>query len=474
MFGKSFISVYFSSNKIYILQLDGRAKKVKNFGSGELPSGLVKDFRVQDKSKLAGILKAIWDSNSRLREKSLGIIISEFSTFSKLFELPKISYSELDEAVGWQAQEILPASISDMVMDWMIVGEKGGRYEVLAVAMETAILEGFVKASEEAGLFPLAVEIPSLCLVRVTEGSEPSGRLIIYKSSNESILVVASGSKVFGTSVLHTEDRSSIVRTASKITSHYKNNVEVEKILIGGTGMDSKLIQQLEDSLKKEIGWIRPDIKGLSETQIQEYLIPICMQLSDLDEPSDPHSLNLLPLGLVSKYKKAHLALQIWSLTLTTTLFVWIAFLVSAGSYFYIMQQIGDLKSRLLSKSGTTQQREKTDQEVLYINDVAERVLKVKSISASPRELFDDIKKAAPSGVDLKYYRLDLDRGKIEVRGRASTRQALLEFKKNIEDNPNTASVDIPISSFQEEVDLGFKLTFLYLPVREVESEKEK
>jgi hypothetical protein len=473
MFKKSFTSVYFSANKLYILQLDGRRKKVKNFGSAELPRGLIKNYRVQDKPTLANILKKIWKSNSRLREKSLGIVIPEFSTFTKLFSLPKLPFSELNEAVGWQAQESLPTSANDMVMDWMIVGQNKKGYEVLTVAMETSILEGFVEAAETAGLFPLAVEIPSLCLVRVSDSVKSLGRLIIYKNSGESILVVAAGAKIFGTSVLHTNDQNVIISTASKITSHYKKDVKIEKILIGGTGVDGKLIQQLESVLKRDVEWIRPKIKGLSEAQIQEYLIPICMQLDDLDEPSDQYSLNLLPLALVTKYKRARLALQIWSLTLTITLVVWISFFISIGSYLFIAQQIDALKARSTSKVQMTQQNKKIAEEVKYINDVAERVLKIKSISASPQKVLNDIKDASPSGIFIREYKLDLDRGIIEVTGRASTRQVLLEFKKNLEKNPDITSVEIPISNFEVEKDLRFNLNFVYLPVRKLGDKKQ-
>jgi hypothetical protein len=229
--------------------------------------------------------------------------------------------------------------------------------------------------------------------------------------------------------------------------------------------MDSKLIQQLEQTLERKVEWIKPEIKGFSGAQIQEYLIPICMQLADLDEPSDPHSLNLLPLGLVEKYKRAKLGLQIWSLTLTITLFVWVSFLITIGSYLFMTQKVRDMKAKLASKAEVAKLREEATEEVKNINDVAERVSKIKSASAFPQKVLNDIGQSRPWGITITQYKLNLDKGKIELKGIASNRQVLLEFKKNLEETPDAVSVEIPISSFEVESNLEFKLAYDYLPI---------
>lgn len=472
MLKKTFVSLYFSSDKLFVLQLDSKKKKVKKRGFCDLPKGLIQNYKVQDKQVLAEILKNIWNKFG-LKEKSLGVVIPEFSTFTKLLDLPKLSPTELNEAIHWQAQEYLPTTIDNMILDWEIVERNKNKYEVLVVAMEKTILTSFVKAAEQADLFPLAVETPAICLVRMTNHKDSLGKLIVYKSPNECLLIVSAGRKIFGTSVLHTNDSRKVVSTASKITSHYKD-VKIGKILVSGIGIDNTLIQQLEKALKLKTEWILPKIVGLSERETQEYLIPISMQINDLEEPASPNSLNLLPLVLVEKYKSARKVLQTWSLTLVMTLFIWISFLITLVAYLFMTQQITDQQALNSSESKVVQQRREAVAKVTEINDVSGKVIAIKNASITPQTIFNEINQAKPIGVSLIRYKLDLDGGKIELKGMANNRQSLLEFKKNLENSDDIASVEIPISNFEIETNLEFTLTYSYLPAVSASSKKVK
>ena len=171
------------------------------------------------------------------------------------------------------------------------------------------------------------------------------------------------------------------------------------------------------------------------------------------------HSLNVLPLNLVEKYKTARLKLQIWSLTLTVTLFIWMSFLSTLGGYLYLSQQIKTVKQENLEKLDITKKRESLVSEIKRINTLAESVVKIKDVSLIPQTLLNDIWAAKPEGITLEKYKLDLDKGLIELKGRSQDRSTLIGFKNNLEAAPTFDLVDVPISSFEEEKDIEFKLT---------------
>ena len=465
MFNQTFVSLYFLSNKLSVIQLDSKKKKVQKYASLDLPQGLIKGGVVDDKLALANILKGAW-SKIHLKEKTAGIILPEFSTFTKMLTIPKLQLSELDEAVRWQAQEYLPSPLTEMIMDWKIVNNKDKEYEILIVAIDKKTLFDYVEAVEKADLFPLAVVIPSLCLSRLTSSDNKENCLIIYKNYGESIIILAQGDKIFGTSVLRNQDVKSVVATAVKMISHYKE-FNADKVFIGGTETDETLQRELQKIINKEISFLKPKISGLSDTQLQEYLIPISMQLKDLSEPSDPFTINLLPNLLVEKYKKARLKLQIWSLTLTVTLFVWISFLITLGAYLLMVQQVSDLKDSKTRGGSLMVERQEAIKDVKYINEFAEKILKIKKITTPPQKVLNDINGAKPAGITISIYKLDLDIGKIDLGVVAATRADLLQFKDNLETNPNVGSVIIPISSFESEVNQEFKLSFDFLPITE-------
>src|SRR3989344_1042234 len=134
MFRKLIISLFFLPDKLLVVQLARNKKRIKVAKSISVPEGIISNNRVVDPEALAKILRSIW-SKFGLKEKGVGIILPEFSTFTKTFKLPELPLSELSEAVNWQAQEFLPSDASDMVMDWKVVERGSGETEILVVAV---------------------------------------------------------------------------------------------------------------------------------------------------------------------------------------------------------------------------------------------------------------------------------------------------------------------------------------------------
>ncbi|OGM22349.1 hypothetical protein A2863_02075 [Candidatus Woesebacteria bacterium RIFCSPHIGHO2_01_FULL_38_9b] len=459
MFKKSFVSLYFLADRLLVAELSSNKRKLRAFASIELPKGLIENYRVSDVSKLTQLLQELW-IRLRLREKTVGIILPEFSTFTKFFKIPKLSLSELNEAVVWQAQEYLPSALKDMEMDWKIVNKDLSGYEVLIVAVEKQILSDFVEAAENAGLFPLSVETPSICLVRLTKDIQ-EGALIVYQNLTETVLVISQKEKIIGSSVVRGNDGKEIIRTAVRMVAHYKN-IKTENILVGGL-MDSSLPQKLSEQFKLKVTPIKPGIMG-DEKIIQEYAIPLSQQLQEPAEPSDPASLNLLPGGLVERYKHENLRLQVWGLTLTVTLFVWTSFLITLGAYLWMMQQLNEMKIQNQS-SPIALERQKATADVKDINSISERVLSVKKISVLPQKIFNDVYKVKPSKVKIVSWGLDLDKGEISISGEAQDRESLIEFKQKLEGNSDITAISIPISSFEKDTNLDFQVRFSYVPI---------
>lgn len=460
MLGRNFVSLYFLPDKLLITQLSSNKKKLQKYATIDLPKELIKDYKVADIDALSKILKTAWSKFS-IKEKAVGIILPEFSTFTKFFKLPHLQPAELNEAVRWQAQEYLPTAVGDSIMDWKIARQEKGALEILIIAAEKKVLSGYVYACEKAELFPLVVETPSICLVRTVR--DDKGTIIVYLGPEETTLVLSQGTEITGTSVIHSGIEGEVVKTASRMISHYKQ-INVESVLVGGIRVDDNLVAKLEEKLKLKAEKIKLDIGGAEEKVIQEYLVPIFMQLQDPAEPADPLSLNLLPAELVQKYKSAKTRLQIWSLTLTVTLFVWISFLVTLVTYLFMVQQINDVSTHNQSRAEISRRRENVARDVAGINQVAEKVNNIREIYIYPQSVLNQINASLPQGVSISQYSLDFDKNIVSLTGTAVDRQSLVSFRANLENLEEIDSVSIPISSFEAETNLEFSLSFEYQP----------
>ncbi len=99
MLKRTFVSISFSSPyRVQVLQLNASRKGIKKLAAIDLPEGLIKNFRVTDEEALAQILTQIWKKGG-FKEKSVGLVVPESSTLTKILKLPKLRTSELDEAV---------------------------------------------------------------------------------------------------------------------------------------------------------------------------------------------------------------------------------------------------------------------------------------------------------------------------------------------------------------------------------------
>src|SRR5260221_6276182 len=107
MFDKPFISVYILPEVIFLVEVTFDKKRIVQSIRLDLPKGLIKNYVVVDTDVLAQSLQKIW-MKYKLREKNVAIVLSEFAAFTKRLTLPKVSTSEMHEAVLWAMQEYFP------------------------------------------------------------------------------------------------------------------------------------------------------------------------------------------------------------------------------------------------------------------------------------------------------------------------------------------------------------------------------
>jgi len=75
-----------------------------------------------------------------------------------------------------------------------------------------------------------------------------------------------------------------------------------------------------------------------------------------------------------------------------------------------------------------------------------------------------DFAQLVPEGIQITYWGIDNQTKNIELRGKAPTRDNLVNFKKNLQNDGDYASIDIPITSFLQKTDLDFRINMAYTP----------
>ena len=143
---------------------------VTKFGDLALPSGVFRDGEVRDAAALSEALKELFAKNKLSRSVRLGLASQRVAV--RVLRLPAIDdRKELQTAIRFQAQELIPMPVDQAVLDWQVVGHTPGgggerMLDVVVVAARREAVRGLIAALRQAGLRPVGVDLSAFGMIR--------------------------------------------------------------------------------------------------------------------------------------------------------------------------------------------------------------------------------------------------------------------------------------------------------------------
>jgi type IV pilus assembly protein PilM len=143
-----------------------------------LTPGLVRDGEVTDADGLASALKAFFSQHKLPKRVRLGVANQRIVV--RTIDLPPLDEGrELDAAVRFQAQEHIPMSLDQAVLDFHPLGrvqtEQGERTRVVLVAARRDMIDRLLAAVRGAGLRPEGIDLSAFAMIRALGGQQPNG-----------------------------------------------------------------------------------------------------------------------------------------------------------------------------------------------------------------------------------------------------------------------------------------------------------
>jgi type IV pilus assembly protein PilM len=143
---------------------------VTRFGTTPLNPGVFRDGELSDGEALSEALKELFARNKLSRSVRLGLASQRVAM--RTLRLPAIDDAkELQTAVRFQAQELIPMPLDQSVLDWQVVGHASGdngerMLDVVVVAARREPIRGLVAALRGAGLKPVGVDLSAFGMIR--------------------------------------------------------------------------------------------------------------------------------------------------------------------------------------------------------------------------------------------------------------------------------------------------------------------
>lgn len=200
-------------NTIKICQVFRQGKKIQPLSVGMFTAGIANtplsgllSESEGDLVALASVIKKL-HKDLQISTKKAVIGIPESQIFSRVIEMPKMKDEELAEALPWEAEQMIPLPLSEVNLDWQILGEVTGadgipKIKVFLIAAPIIVIQKYQKVIELAGLELAAIETNLLASSRALLPPDCAPTIIVdIGSSSTEIGIVNKGLLVFTRSV---------------------------------------------------------------------------------------------------------------------------------------------------------------------------------------------------------------------------------------------------------------------------------
>src|SRR3954447_7434750 len=143
-----------------------------------LGPGIVSEGEIKDVQALAQALEGLFSEYKLSKVVRVGI--ANQRVVVRTIELPLIEdQDEIDTAVRFRAQDQLPMSLDQAVLDHRVIARRDGedgqkQMDVLAVAARRDMVSTLLEALRKAGLQPAGIDLSAFGMIRALDGGAPA------------------------------------------------------------------------------------------------------------------------------------------------------------------------------------------------------------------------------------------------------------------------------------------------------------
>ncbi len=170
---KTLLGLNIGSGYIKMVELkdSGSVYTLSNFGMAALPADAIVDGTIMDTTAIVNAIVNL-TGNLKLKKKRVCTSISGHSVIIKKITLPLMDENTIEDTIHQEATQHIPYDISDVNLDFQILGPSQTNPEnmdVILVAVKKETINDYLLLVEEAGFVPVVVDVDTFALENVYE-----------------------------------------------------------------------------------------------------------------------------------------------------------------------------------------------------------------------------------------------------------------------------------------------------------------
>ena len=180
-----------------------RGRELKRFGMTDIPHGAIEDGTINDPEAVAESIRELF-KGYRIKERNVAISIGGYSVIVKKIAVQTMDEEQLQETIHFEAEQYIPFDISDVNLDFQILGPNEtnpNQMNVFLVAAKKEMVDDYFNLANLAGLNPCIVDVEAFALQNTFEAGYDPGddniALIDIGASKTSLNILKGSNSVF-------------------------------------------------------------------------------------------------------------------------------------------------------------------------------------------------------------------------------------------------------------------------------------
>jgi type IV pilus assembly protein PilM len=207
LFGKkdSLVGLDIGSRSVKVAEIidTKNGPKLKRFGMADIPAGTIEDGAISDPDTAAETIRQLFKS-SNIKEANVAVSIGGYSVIVKKINVQTMPEEQLQETIHFEAEQYIPFDISDVNLDFQILGENENnpnQMSVFLVAAKKEMVNDYINLVTLAGLNPCIIDVEAFALQNIFEANydiqDENVALIDIGASKTSLNILKGSSSVF-------------------------------------------------------------------------------------------------------------------------------------------------------------------------------------------------------------------------------------------------------------------------------------
>src|SRR5947209_3753242 len=178
---KGLVGLDIGSSSVKAVELQGKPGSLAlvNLGFQGLQPDTVVDGQIMELNDVSGVISTVFSSH-QFKTDRVAAGVSGSSVIVKNIIVPQMTREELEESIDWHAEEHIPFEISDVSLDYQVVGSGADSLHVLMAACKRDFVANLKQAIQLAGKQPAVIDVDAFALQNCYEVNyEPSDNAVV-------------------------------------------------------------------------------------------------------------------------------------------------------------------------------------------------------------------------------------------------------------------------------------------------------